>query len=152
MKKEIDFTVEGIKGDLKLIYAPFSQKLYQDGQHIKPKKGKYPVITDSGDTEDVKIQYGLDFVHTIQFRGNKLPLEERLSTAEYIIGCLPVLLILLGGLIGALIGFFGAMYNYNYMRQEKRIGMQLLMSVGISVLCTIAYFALAIPFTLIFQH
>ena len=78
------------------------------------------------------------------FRGRKIDLEERLSTREYIVGGLPVLLILLGGLIGALFGIIGATFNYNYMRKEKSFVKQLLVSLVVSVACYIAYFILAI--------
>ena len=53
------------------------------------------------------------------FRGQKIDLEERLSIREYIVGGLPVLLVFLGGLIGALFGIMGATFNYNHMRREK---------------------------------
>ena len=95
------------------------------------------------------LQYGIDFVHVAIFRGQKIALEERLTTAEYIIGGLPVLLIFLGGVIGAVFGVFGATFNYDYMRQEKRMSMQLLVSIGVSVLCYISYFILAIALQLL---
>ena len=31
MAKELNFTLEGVQGDLKLKYGPFNQRLYQDG-------------------------------------------------------------------------------------------------------------------------
>lgn len=94
--------------------------------------------------KEMKIVFGFDFVHVVMFRGQKIDLEERLSAREYIVGGLPVLLILLGGLIGALFGFVGATFNYNYMRQEKSFTKQLLVSLGVSVFCYIAYFMFAL--------
>ena len=54
-----------------------------------------------GKKEEIKVVYGFDFVHVAVFRGQKIDLEERLSIREYIVGGLPVLLVFLGGLIGA---------------------------------------------------
>ena len=34
MAKELNFTLEGVQGDLKLKYGPFNQRLYQDGREI----------------------------------------------------------------------------------------------------------------------
>jgi len=147
MARELNFTLEGVQGNLKLEYGPFKQRLYQDGREIKRQgrfNPKYHITNTNGEQEEIKIVYGLDFVHVAVFRGRKIDLEERLSTREYIVGGLPVLLILLGGLIGALFGIIGATFNYNYMRKEKSFVKQLLVSLAVSVACYIAYFILAI--------
>jgi hypothetical protein len=147
MARELNFTLEGVQGNLKLEYGPFKQRLYQDGREIKRQgrfNPKYHITNTNGEQEEIKVVYGLDFVHVAVFRGRKIDLEERLSTREYIVGGLPVLLILLGGLIGALFGIIGATFNYNYMRKEKSFVKQLLVSLVVSVACYIAYFILAI--------
>lgn len=147
MARELNFTLEGVQGNLKLEYGPFKQRLYQDGREIKRQgrfNPKYHITNTNGEQEEIKVVYGLDFVHVAVFRGRKIDLEERLSTREYIVGGLPVLLILLGGLIGALFGIIGATFNYNYMRKEKSFVKQLLVSLVVSVTCYIAYFILAI--------
>ena len=55
MAKELNFTLEGVQGDLKLKYGPFNQRLYQDGREIK-KQGrfnpKYYVINTNGEKEE----------------------------------------------------------------------------------------------------
>lgn len=147
MKKEIDFTIEGVQGDLKLEYGPFKQKLYQNGQLIQRRKGKYPVTTTTGETENIKIVYGLDFVHVACFRDRKYPLQERLSTTEYMLGGLPILLVFVGGMIGAFVGVMGAIWIYDYFRIEKRMSKQVTAAVGVSFLCFLLYLALAIPFS-----
>ena len=135
-------------------YGPFKQRLYQDGREIERQgrfNPKYYVTNTNGEKEEIKIVYGFDFVHVAVFRGQKIDLEERLSTREYIVGGLPVLLIFLGGLIGAVFGFVGATFNYNYMRQEKSFMKQLLVSLGVSVFCYVAYFIFGICFNLLIR-
>lgn len=147
MAKELNFKVEGVQGELKLEYGPFKQRLYQDGREIKrigTFNPKYYIINTSGEQEEMKIIFGFDFVHVVMFRGQKIDLEERLSIQEYIVGGLPVLLIFLGGLLGAVFGFVGATFNYNYMRQEKSFVKQLLVSFGVSVFCYVAYIVFAL--------
>ena len=61
----------------------------------------------NGEKEEIKIVYGFDFVHVAVFRGQKIDLEERLSTREYIVGGLPVLLIFLRGIDRRRIRFCG---------------------------------------------
>lgn len=145
MKKKVDFSIDQVAGQLTLEYGPFKQKLYQDGQPVKRSKGKYAVKTLTGETEELKILYGLDFVHVVSFRGRKTALEKRLSTLEYIIGGLPVLMIFAGGLLGAVIGFMGAVWTYDYFRSEKRTGVQLAVALGIALICCLVYLAIAIP-------
>ena len=59
MAKELNFTLEGVQGDLKLKYGPFNQRLYQDGREIK-KQGrfnpKYYVINTNGEKEEIKVE------------------------------------------------------------------------------------------------
>lgn len=68
MAKELNFTLEGVQGDLKLKYGPFNQRLYQDGREIK-KQGrfnpKYYVINTNGEKEEIKVVYGFDFVMSL---------------------------------------------------------------------------------------
>lgn len=146
MKKAINFTIEGVQGELTLEYGPFKQKLYQNGQLIKRRKGKYFVTTVTGEIEEMKIAYGLDFVHVAWFRNQKIPLQERLTTTEYVLGGIPVLLVFFGGIIGAFIGFMGALWIYDYFRIEKRMQKQVMVAVGVSFLCFLLYLAVAIPF------
>lgn len=143
MKNVINFTIEGVQGELKLESAPFKQKLYQDGRLVSRKRGKYYVTNTAGESEEMKIVFGLDFVHVVWFRGQKYALEEKLSRTEYILGGIPVLLIFLGGLIGAFIGFMGAIWIYDYFRKEKRLPRQIFAAVGVSVICFILYLAIA---------
>lgn len=148
MINKLDFNVDGVAGQLTLEYGPFKEKLYQDGQLLKRSKGKYHVQTTSGGTEELKVTYGIDLVHVVSFRGRTFPLEERLSTLEYIIGGLPMLLVFTGGLLGAAVGFMGAVWTYNYLRKEKRISRQVSVALGIGALCFLVYFAIAIPIQL----
>ena len=104
MAKEKKFTLEGVQGELTLVYGPFKLRLFQDGREIKRSgtfKPKYYITNTSGEQEELRIQYGLDFVYMAIFRGQKIALDERLTTAEYIIGGLPILLIFLGGAMEA---------------------------------------------------
>lgn len=143
MKNEFNFTIEGVQGELKLEASLFKQKLYQDGREVSRKRGKYYVTNTSGESEEMRIIYGLDFVHTVLFRGQKYLLEEKLSRREYILGGLPVLLVFLGGLVGAAVGFMGAIWVYDYFRKEKRLPRQILAAIGVSAICFVLYMSIA---------
>ena len=75
MVRELNFTLEGVQGDLKLEYGPFKQRLYQDGREIERQgrfNPKYYVTNTNGEKEEIKIVYGFDFVHVAVFRGQKI--------------------------------------------------------------------------------
>lgn len=144
---ELPFSFNGVEGEMKIVYTPFSLKVYQNGRLLK-RKGiftpKYEVNTNSGGTDYIKLSRGIDFAYAVEFRGEKKHLEDKLTPIEYIIGLLPILLIFLGGVIGAVIGILGTTLNYNFMRQEKNIVIQILVSVVISFICYLIYFLLAL--------
>ena len=93
----------------------------------------------------------MDWISFTWRYSEEIALDERLTTAEYIIGGLPILLIFLGGAIGGVFGIFGATFNYDYMRKEKRMPMQILVSLGASIVCYLAYFILAVAFQLLLK-
>lgn len=147
-KTKIPFQMDGVAGDLLLVYTPFSFKLFQDGVQIKKQgiTGKFSVRTTDGGTDILRLEKGIDFTFKAKFRGIQKPLEEKLTTAEYIVGGLPILLIFVGGLIGAVFGILGASVSYGYMRTEKNLLLQILISLGIGVICWLLYFAVAFFF------
>jgi len=145
-KTELPFSFDGIKGNSKVVYTPFSVKVYQNGIESK-RKGifipKYKMATIDGEIDYVKLSRNFDLSFSIEYKGEKKHLEEKLSIFEYIIGLFPLLLVILGGVIGALIGIFGATLNFNFMRQEKRLALQILVSIVITFICYLIYFILA---------
>lgn len=149
--KEINFKIKGVRGDLKLTYNAIGQpKLYQNGEQLKRKglfRMKYLVETEKDDIipqDYLEIRRGFSFVFYAIFRGEETPLQEKLSTVEYIIGIVPILLLVfLGGGLGAVIGFIGATANFNFMQTEKRIGLQILFALVVTLVCYLIYFLLA---------
>ncbi len=150
-KTEIPFRVEGLNSEMKLVYGIFGHpKLYQNGIELKKEgllKMKFLIETDSG-KEYMEIKRGLDFTFSAVFRGKKQLLEEKLNTLEYILGVLPLLLIFVGGVIGAILGILGTNTIYGFLRKEKKVGFQLIISIGITAFCYIAYLLVALLLTL----
>lgn len=147
MKNTVNFTIEGVQGELQYTYGLFSRELRQDGNVVKQEGRllpKYYIINASGKKEEIKIIQGIDFAVTVVFRGQKTRVTERLTAIEYIIGCLPIVLIFFGGAIGGMCGFIGAAVNYEYMRKEKNRMKQVGMSIFVSVVTYLVYFILAL--------
>lgn len=144
-KKEIQFRVEGVLGELKLAYNLLgTPKLYQDGNQLK-KQGifrmKYQVKTDSG-LESLELQRGLSFAYSAIFRNQKRILEEKLTPLEYILGIFPIFLIFIGGALGGFLGAVAVSLIYSFMQYDKRKGAQVVFSLGVTALAYILYFVI----------
>lgn len=151
----ITFQLEGVKGTLELRQGIMGQaNLYQDGQLLKRKgffRAKYPVVTDNGQGEMIELKRGLSFAYSVVHRGKEVKLEENLAVHEYILGILPlILLVFLGGVIGAIIGLMGVTFVCNFMRREKRIVFQLLIAACAMLACWAIYFILALMLSMLF--
>lgn len=152
LKKELRFKLEDVEGEFKVIYSPFSLKVYHHDMELKRKGRKgYEVTTVDGQKEFFRITADITFSHIVEFRGEKTMLEEKLSTLEYIIGGIPLLLVFAGGLFGALFGVIAVTFNYNFMRQHDSIGSKISVALVTTVIAFILYFIAALLFTGLMQ-
>ncbi len=144
LSNTLNFRIEGIEGDLKLVYSAFSQKLYQDEREVKRKGNKFQVKNDNGEQEELKLIKGIDFAYKAEFRGQKTQIEEKLTVLQYILGLIPLCLIVTGGVIGAFIGILGTTIIYTYIRKGNDIFKQVIIALVVSAVCAVIYFAIAL--------
>lgn len=153
----IDFKLDGVQGDLRLSYdfigAP---KLFQNGQPLKKKgffRAKYDVHTDDlmQPVQEVEVKRGLTFTYAAVFRGKETVLEKPLSVLELVLGLAPlILLIFLGGFLGALFGIISTQFIFNFMRSEDRMPLKILIAALVSIITYALYFGVAFALGLIF--
>lgn len=153
LRREIEFSVDGVEGRLKVVTGPFACKVYQDGRRLEGEKHIYKVRTEGGGVNgQLKIVRWFDNTVVAVFRGKKTKADARLSLREYLLGGLPALIVpaaMVCGFMGLfgnffrymagayVIGFFGALAaifalvsNYTFMRICKDPGKQLSFSLG----------------------
>lgn len=135
--KRIPFTLEGVEGELALEYTPLSQSIFQNNKKLRRAGSfgaRYMVETTDGATEPIKVLYNVAKGKMVEFRGKRINLEEKLKPYEYIIGCIPFCILLFFiGAIPIICAMAGSMISLNYMRVEKNVIMQVLVSVGFAV-------------------
>lgn len=152
LQREIEFTVDGVEGTLKVVTGPFRCRVYQDGRLLEGEKHVYKVRTTDGGTHgQLRILRWFDNTVTAFFRETKKRLDRSLSPREYITGGIPLLLIpavvlcgyngvfgnFFSGMAGSyLVGFLGSLgplialiFNYTFMRIRKDPMQQTLFSV-----------------------
>ncbi len=152
LQREIEFTVNGVEGILKVVTGPLRCRVYQDGRLLEGEKHVYKVRTaDGGTNGQPKILRWFGNTVTTVFRETKKRLDRSLSPREYVTGGIPLLLIpvvvlcgyhgmfgdffsgMAGGYFVGLWGTLGPLIalilNYTFMRIRKEPMQQTLFSV-----------------------
>jgi len=83
-----------------------------------------------------------DPVPNLTIGGKKIQIVEKLKWFEYLIGGLPILL-LLGGALGGAIGALGSIINFRIFRQEGITAIKYLKIFGIIFSCFLIYLLIA---------
>lgn len=120
--------------------------LLVDGIEQKKMKGlkrRYLLEDDNGSQAIVEVKSVIDPIPTIVIDGEKISLAPPMVWYEYVLLCLPLLLILIGGAIGAFVGIVGATINASFIRGHgstlARYGYALL----VTLICYLVYIIMA---------
>jgi hypothetical protein len=122
-------------------------RLWHQGKEIarSNEQGKPFLIPNAATGKPVRVQVkggGLD-VPSIDVDGVQVLLGRPLSTLEYVVGGIPLVLVFLGGAIGGASGAVGAMFNYRVLREAKSTSTKVLGVLGVSALSFLTYVVLA---------
>jgi hypothetical protein len=165
---ELPFILNGVEGDLKIVYTPMGQKFYQNGREIK-RNGlgfggqKYKVVTTDGGDSIVTVKGNLKKGRQVVFRGETTDLETPLSGMAMLLAFLPFITVVVvaavimgagigiigGALLGAT-GALGTMVAGNLLRNEPDTTRQILYSIITSLVAAVVLFVLLLIFSFIF--
>ena len=133
------------------IEEPFflgKQKLYKDGvevEQLKEKGKPFLIPNEYGAVIKVFPKKSFpDMATVLEINGVKNQVYNKLKWSEYIIGALPILLIVVGGGIGGAIGALGTIINFNIFRSKGSEISKYVKTLSISIITFIIYFLLAI--------
>ncbi len=155
-RKEVVLNLQDVQGEVRVVFSPLAFNVYHNGKKIKKKgglKAKFPITTTSGEVVPIIIRNGKGMVRTAHFKDQQIPLEEKMTVVEQLIGIGSMCVVFIAGcvlfgfiggvlggaLIGATVGL-GVMLNFAFIRQEKSMMLKLLVSVGISAVAYLIYF------------
>lgn len=88
---------------------------------MKGLKRRYLLEDDNGSPAIVEIKSVIDPIPTIVIDGERISLASPMTWYEYVLLCLPFLLIFIGGAIGGFVGIVGAMINASIIRGQGSI-------------------------------
>lgn len=141
----LDFTIPGVAGGLRIEHTLFSHRLFQNGRQIARRGRKYEVMNDHGAPETIKITRNFpDFGYMVIARRQKTVLEPALAVWQYALGVVPLILVFVGGAIGAVVGALGSMVIFRYIRTDSSVAGQIILSLFVWVACTALFYLLAL--------
>jgi len=86
---------------------------------------------------------GLDYLPKLEVDGHPVLLGRPLSSLEYALGGLPLVLMFVGGALGGLAGGLGALCNYRLLRTERAQTVKVLGVIGVTAASAFTYVVLA---------
>lgn len=109
-----------------------------DGILLESPKKKFYIL----DEKEYKVQG--NFLTGVKLIGERdITIVPPLKTWEYILACLPLLLVLFGGAIGGLLGAVGAIILATVMRRTSNIIIKIGATVGVSIVAYLCWEVIA---------
>lgn len=155
----MDYNIEGVPGfeGRSIILRPAgiiaSAKLLIDGEPVKNNWGKYTLRRNDGTEIEARLQSNLiDPVPVLVVAGQKYAAVKPLAWYELVWAGLPILLVFVGGALGALFGILAAYTNSRVFRSNLSAVMKYVLTALVSSAATILYFILAVVFYIIINQ
>jgi hypothetical protein len=124
-------------------------KILLNGVAVPRRKGRYPVMSDSGAEILVKMQYNLvDPIPTLIIDDQPVKLAEALQWYVYGWSGLPLLLMFIGGALGGLVGGYATVVNGRIFRSDRGLTAKYGLSGVVTVSAIVVFFVLAVVFRL----
>lgn len=125
--------------------------LLQDGERAPkgPKRGTYLLIRDDGTSAVARLKtsaFMVDPVPAIEIEGERFHAVRPLRWHEMVWIGLPILLIFVGGALGAIVGAVAASASATVFRSERPAAVRYALTGGLSILSVIVYIVLATVF------
>lgn len=112
-------------------------------QNKTSEKGKpWKVIAFDGSVKTISIRNNFYFYYEpkILIDGNEVLIDRKLSLWEIIISSLPLLLMFIGGAMGALFGFISFVININIFRNNNSMILKIVYSIASSCAAVVGFF------------
>ncbi len=119
--------------------------LLENGVKIKGKRNKFTVNDNQGSPREINLKMNfLDPIPKIEIDDTIIQLARSLTWYEYLWMGLPIMLIFVGGGLGAMFGLGATYTSGRIFRSERKTTIKYLLSGVVSVSAVTAYFVLAV--------
>lgn len=134
-------------------------KLFLDGEKLTPikknwftRRSDYSAVSNFGKDVTITLRYrALDSIPLLYIDGQKFQIARPLTNWEYLWICLPIVLIFIGGIIGAILGTSAIFSNAILIRKIKNIPLRYIYTGGttlMAILLFIKFIGFANPYLL----
>ena len=118
--------------------------LLLNGNPLKGKRGRYSVRNKADNEISVTLKYNwFDPIPKVKIEDKEIELARPIKWYEYIWMGLPIILVFLGGVLGAGIGIFATWSSARIFRSDRGICSKYILSAIISIIAVIVFFILA---------
>jgi hypothetical protein len=126
-------------------------RLLQNGERAPkgPKRGTFTLIRDDGSEAVARVRpasFFVDPVPSVQIGDQQIRVVRPFQWYEMTWLALPILLVFVGGAIGAGVGIAAAAVNATIMRSDRPWPLRYVQTGGVSILAVVAYVVLAVIF------
>lgn len=116
-------------------------------KRLKEKGKPYSITMSDGTIRKIFMKLNpLDPVPRIFFGNSEILLARKLLWYEYLLGGIPLILIIIGGALGAAIGVITSVFNFNMLRKEYSLFIKILLTTAMTIISFIAYSTVATIF------
>jgi hypothetical protein len=154
----MDYQIDNIPGfeGRKIVLRPAGVftgvTLFVDGEQVKAKWGKFTLRRNDGTETQAFIKSNfIDPIPQLMVDGKVYSAVKPLAWYELVWSGIPLLLLFLGGFLGAMCGFIAAYSNSRIFRMDLHPAVKYLITGLVSVVAVIAYFILAMLFTILIR-
>jgi len=125
-------------------------KVLLNGVPLKRVKGTYPALADDGTQVPVRLSGAFgDPIPKLRVGEEVVQLAKPLAWYEYAWAALPMLLLFVGGVLGAVMGLFGSYSNFRIFRSSRGGAAKYALSGLSSIITVVVFLALVIAFRLL---
>jgi len=119
--------------------------LLENGVKVKGKRKKFTVNDNQGSPREINLKISfLDPIPKVEVDGRIIQLARSLTWYEYLWMGLPIMLIFVGGGLGALFGIGATYTSVRIFRSKRKITIKYLLSGAVSISAVAAYLVLAV--------
>lgn len=126
-------------------------RLLQNGERAPKgaRRGTWLLRRDDGGDATARLQpslFGVDPVPLLDIDGRRIEIARPLRWYEIVWLALPLLLIFVGGAIGAIVGLVAGGINASIFRSSRSTAARYLLTAGVSILSLVVWLVIAVVF------
>ncbi len=116
-------------------------------KRLKEKDKAFLIQMNDGSFRKMIVKNSIfDYVPKVFMDEKEIRLARKLHGYEQIMAGIPLLLVFVGGVLGAIFGVLGAFFNFRILRTEYSLASKILFILGITSICVIGYLMSVIIF------